>query len=393
MPGVALVVHRPEQQPGFGAHPRSTVLDVHVRRATEHRRVAARRYTEHQFRRAVADPEVRTMADLCRALGLVPRGANYEGVRALGEQLLVDVDEVLTLRRLGVSAERVVRESGDSPSMGELLRRLELKNHSSTRRILGGVLRRRGLKVPDASPLAHDEYGRRRPRSYTDEDLIEALGHARNYPELCRALDLSPVSGTYRRLRARARELGRPIPSDWSRPGRLGADGVPRRRSDRTRPNQLNHSIEYPEEALRVSLSTATSLADAIRALGDGPTAVTYARLKRGIERYGLDIGHLERPRRGTARRPLKDLLVEGVRAKGSVLRQRLVEEGLRDHRCERCDRTHWGGVAIPLELDHINGDRTDNRPANLRLLCPNCHALTPTYRGRNIGRRWKAGA
>jgi predicted HNH restriction endonuclease len=37
----------------------------------------------------------------------------------------------------------------------------------------------------------------------------------------------------------------------------------------------------------------------------------------------------------------------------------------------------------IPLELDRINGDRTDNRKENLRLLCPNCHALTETYRGK----------
>ena len=45
-------------------------------------------------------------------------------------------------------------------------------------------------------------------------------------------------------------------------------------------------------------------------------------------------------------------------------------------------------GGSIPLELDHVDGDRTNNLLCNLRLVCPNCHALTPTYRGRNIALR-----
>ena len=44
-----------------------------------------------------------------------------------------------------------------------------------------------------------------------------------------------------------------------------------------------------------------------------------------------------------------------------------------------------WLGAKIPLELHHINGDNTDNRIENLQLLCPNCHALTDNYRGKNI--------
>ena len=40
----------------------------------------------------------------------------------------------------------------------------------------------------------------------------------------------------------------------------------------------------------------------------------------------------------------------------------------------------------MPLEIDHVNGNYADNSPANLRLLCPNCHALTPTFKGLNRG-------
>lgn len=43
-----------------------------------------------------------------------------------------------------------------------------------------------------------------------------------------------------------------------------------------------------------------------------------------------------------------------------------------------------WNGMPIPLELDHINGINTDHRLENLQILCPNCHAQTSNYRGRN---------
>ena len=69
-----------------------------------------------------------------------------------------------------------------------------------------------------------------------------------------------------------------------------------------------------------------------------------------------------------------------------SVLRKRLIEEQLKPNRCERCLLGVWNGRPIPLELDHINGKRDDNRLTNLRILCPNCHAQTDTYRGKDIG-------
>jgi hypothetical protein len=63
---------------------------------------------------------------------------------------------------------------------------------------------------------------------------------------------------------------------------------------------------------------------------------------------------------------------------------------GLKDKICEWCKNTEWLGQPIPLTLDHINGDNHDNSLENLRILCENCHALTPTWRGRNIKNKRK---
>lgn len=65
-------------------------------------------------------------------------------------------------------------------------------------------------------------------------------------------------------------------------------------------------------------------------------------------------------------------------------LKLRLFEEGLKERKCEWCGITEWNGQPAPLELDHIDGNSQDNSFENLRVLCPNCHAQTPTYRGAN---------
>jgi hypothetical protein len=57
----------------------------------------------------------------------------------------------------------------------------------------------------------------------------------------------------------------------------------------------------------------------------------------------------------------------------------------LRGHCCENCKQDEWMGGPIPLEVHHKDGDSLNNEMDNLSLLCPNCHALTDNYKGRNI--------
>lgn len=62
----------------------------------------------------------------------------------------------------------------------------------------------------------------------------------------------------------------------------------------------------------------------------------------------------------------------------------------LRGHKCEQCGLKEWLNQKIPLEVHHIDDDHKNNVLENLQLLCPNCHALTENWRGRNIVKKVK---
>lgn len=88
---------------------------------------------------------------------------------------------------------------------------------------------------------------------------------------------------------------------------------------------------------------------------------------------------------------PLENILIKGSLYQSFKLKSRLFKQGLKNPQCEICG---WAKLAdggrLPLELDHINGDRHDNRLINLRILCPNCHSLQTTHRGRNRNKSTK---
>jgi hypothetical protein len=81
---------------------------------------------------------------------------------------------------------------------------------------------------------------------------------------------------------------------------------------------------------------------------------------------------------------PIEIYLVRGRAVNRYHLKGRLLAAGLKVNRCERCGITQWQGRYLSMALHHVNGDGQDNRLENLMLLCPNCHAQTPNFSGKN---------
>jgi hypothetical protein len=155
---------------------------------------------------------------------------------------------------------------------------------------------------------------------------------------------------------------------------------------------------KFRQQQISRAVASSRSVAEVLRRMGLRVAGGNYVTIQRAVFQLGLDTSHWtgQGHRKGfcipvVPAQPLETLLVAGSRYKSSMLRIRLIREGVFQPICASCRLSRWMGGAIPLELDHVDGDRENNCLINLRLLCPNCHALTPTYRGRNVRRRKSA--
>lgn len=89
----------------------------------------------------------------------------------------------------------------------------------------------------------------------------------------------------------------------------------------------------------------------------------------------------------GREKYSLEEILIKNSPITQKVLRGYIERHKVIPYKCDICGcNGEWQNGTISLELDHIDGDNTNNEVSNLHYLCPNCHALTETYRGRNKG-------
>lgn len=123
------------------------------------------------------------------------------------------------------------------------------------------------------------------------------------------------------------------------------------------------------------------------------PTNTNYSSIKKIISKYNIDTSHFTAGNKGTKIiRYIDDEVYceNSPYTNSNSLKKRLIKTGKKEEKCEYCGLTHWNNIPIPLELHHINGKHNDNRIENLLLICPNCHATTENYCGRNKKRKEK---
>lgn len=149
---------------------------------------------------------------------------------------------------------------------------------------------------------------------------------------------------------------------------------------------------KYTDEEFIKAVSDSLSVAQALTILGLKKAGGNYSAFWDRCKSLSVDTEHFTGQLWSKGRKlepyiPTEDYLDNKVATRSYRLSRRLRSEGLMENKCYICNIIEYNKLPIVFELDHIDGNRNNNNLSNLRMLCPNCHSQTSTYKGKNKGK------
>ena len=146
---------------------------------------------------------------------------------------------------------------------------------------------------------------------------------------------------------------------------------------------------KYSLEHLKDVVKNSRSIREVLQNLNIVPAGGNYKTIKNKIATNNIDTSHFggqawNKGKKIGPKRSLEEYLSNTKTIQSWKLKRRLLNDKIFDRKCYNCNKIRWLNQPIPLELHHIDGDNQNNNLTNLTLLCPNCHALTDNYRGKN---------
>jgi predicted RNA-binding Zn-ribbon protein involved in translation (DUF1610 family) len=132
-----------------------------------------------------------------------------------------------------------------------------------------------------------------------------------------------------------------------------------------------------------------------LRTIGCRTLGVDYDRLKKRIREDGINTDHIIKGQGHNKFRKIEGLNKETIIARLHIydvnehfnmgsLRRQIIKHSIIPYKCECGNEGEWRGNSLSLQLDHMNGNRRDQRKENLRFLCPNCHSQTSNHGSKN---------
>lgn len=165
------------------------------------------------------------------------------------------------------------------------------------------------------------------------------------------------------------------------------------------RKNKNRRENKFSDQEIRSAVQHSTCITHMLRFLGY-KTLDAADFFRKAISRLNIPLDHwkdfsklsTKGIHRNKNAKSIDYFLKDGSKITSAKLRIKLVQAGLKQDKCECCGIIDWDGQKLNFCLHHINGNKFDNRLENLQILCYNCHARTPNYKGKNIN-RYKNGA